>query len=164
MNKLRKKGFIAGIMVDFYAYLAFVLIILIFFILFAFAKKDIMDSATYDIEDTSSNLALTNYLRTPVLGGDNIADIISKYYIAKNINNNPELAAYYDNLLKETTQDIFSEFSDIRAIGIVFDSENIQIYQGEKSEEYGDVSTIIPIHGVRDGWIVVNLKKGLGVW
>jgi len=65
---MKQKKAQASALVDFYAYIAFALVILIFFFLFKFG---VSDSKKFVIEDEKTNsdatTVLLNYLRTPVV-------------------------------------------------------------------------------------------------
>jgi len=61
---MNKKAFIGGWMVDFYAYIAFVLIIIIFFMLFTLGDDQIKSSITGDSSDMVAEMNLISLLRT----------------------------------------------------------------------------------------------------
>jgi len=65
---MNKKGFIAEALVDFYSYVAFILILIIFFLLFSVQKctgpseQEMIGS----FEENNAEIILLNYLRTPI--------------------------------------------------------------------------------------------------
>ena len=62
-----KKGAVTSVISDFWAYVAFVLVVIIFYGLFTFAAKNIKENKIIDLEtNTKADLNLINYLRTPV--------------------------------------------------------------------------------------------------
>jgi hypothetical protein len=80
--KLGKKAFIASFIVDFWAYLAFVLVVIVFALIFKLATAN-QTRALEDAQDIIYGNYISNvYLRTPVLvGGERItmAELISMY-------------------------------------------------------------------------------------
>ena len=79
MRKLGKRGFVAEALVDFYAYFAYILIILVFVLLFALQSCE--GKVEQKLEDkfiqNQAEINLINYLRTPVDdSGKTIADLI----------------------------------------------------------------------------------------
>ena len=83
-----KKGFVASVLVDMFAFLAFALIVLIFFFLFKFKAetvKSTIDTAS-EIKLLDANPILLNYLRsTTTLDSEaiTIADLIIMYKLDK---------------------------------------------------------------------------------
>ena len=83
MKKLKsKKGFIAGAMVDFYSYIAFILIIIIFAAMFLFMKgceggqnQINADDVLIEKAKVDANYLVLNFLKTEH-GDGNIADLI----------------------------------------------------------------------------------------
>lgn len=65
---MNKKGFIAEALVDFYSYIAFVLIIIIFFLLFSMQKCEgpVEQKIESAFEGNEAETVLLNYLRTPL--------------------------------------------------------------------------------------------------
>jgi hypothetical protein len=61
---------------DFYAYIAFVMVVLIFFVLFAVSGEKINYKIKSEAGYSDTNLVLLNILRTPVSSSDNVADLV----------------------------------------------------------------------------------------
>ena len=89
-NKISKtkKGALTTVLVDFWAYIAFVLIILIFYLLFSVESRKASDNKITELEiKSASYLTLLNFLKTPVnVEGEDIiiADLIRIWYLEPN--------------------------------------------------------------------------------
>ena len=98
-----KKGAIAGVISDFWAYVIFVFIIIIFLVFFKMQSGKIIENKITGLGNKiDENTILLNYLRTPVeidIDGKkqtvNIADLIRLWYLNHD---------KYNNLLAEKTQ------------------------------------------------------------
>lgn len=69
MNRLifrKKRGTLGDPMVDFYSYLAFVFIILVFFVLLKFSESKMHEIIESDVENLDANNVALGYLRTPI--------------------------------------------------------------------------------------------------
>lgn len=80
----QKKGAIAPILLDFLSYLAFVVIILLFYLLFTSLTQNIDNRIAGSQIQSKSGLALINYLKTPVnVDGKEIpiADLIRLWHM-----------------------------------------------------------------------------------
>ena len=169
MNKRNKKGFIAGSMIDVYAYLFFVLVILFFYILFHFTKATVISDINNKVEDTSTEYLLNNYLNTPISDHETMSDLISKYYLAEYINQDSTLAASYKILFEDETEKI------LQGSKYTFNNHNT-FWQIELSHPDGstfllmpflmahgfvvnDCTAIVPIQGLYDTPLFVKMKQ-----
>lgn len=66
MKKLRKKGFIGSALTDFYAWLAFIFVIIVFFFLFKFIGGDVNLKIGSETSLVNAGTTLQNFLRIPV--------------------------------------------------------------------------------------------------
>lgn len=104
----KKRGAISSAIADFWAYVAFVFVILIFYVFFTYQAKGIGENKiTETTTKISNDLQLLNYLRTPyILDGMQItmADLIVLYNNEKDYD---KKKLYYDEITKKTS-DIFN--------------------------------------------------------
>jgi hypothetical protein len=77
MKRFDKKG-VAGVLVDFFAYIFFALVIIIFYLLFHMGRGQIEQNINSEFLDSRSHISLMNYLATP-LANNNVADLIIEY-------------------------------------------------------------------------------------
>jgi hypothetical protein len=77
MKKFNKKA-IAGPLVDFFAYVFFALVIILFYVLFYLGKGQMTQSINSEFVDARSHFTMMNYLNTPV-GDKNIIDLAVEY-------------------------------------------------------------------------------------
>ncbi len=111
--KKNKKGAISSILLDFWAYVAFVLIVLIFYGFFSFQANGIKENKiTGFAYDTQAETVLLNYLRTPaVIPAGNqqsdliLGDLIVNYYLIQNTMTGTNL----QNVLIAKTREIFDK-------------------------------------------------------
>jgi hypothetical protein len=125
--KKSKKGAISSILLDFWAYVAFVLIIIIFYALFTIQAKSVKENKITGIAyDLQPETILLNYLRTPVATfsdgmQDNavFADVITNYYLLQDTITGNNL----QNILLTKTREIFNEQYRDEWIMAIEDSE-----------------------------------------
>ena len=107
--KVKKGGIVGDALVNFWAYLSFVLVILIFYAFFKIQATSVMENKITGLEsEINADIILLNYLRIPVevddkLEGTNMADIIVKYYLEDE--NKKDLR----ELIQEKSNEIFNE-------------------------------------------------------
>jgi len=63
---MNKKGFFTDPIVDVFAFIAYVLIVLIFFVIFSLGRGEIQVEISGELGDIDSYIILRNFLRTPV--------------------------------------------------------------------------------------------------
>ena len=88
--KNHKKGLIASTLVDFYSYIAFAIVIIIFYFLFQLIANPYPRGIMAAESNTEANTLLLNYLRTPVTVNVNgmdqkitMADLVRLWYLDK---------------------------------------------------------------------------------
>lgn len=93
-KKLNRKGY-AGALVDFFAWIAYFIILIIFIALFYFTAKNVAkNEALNGVDISSESSILYSYLRTPVSELDKtiylkdaaMADLIARYYVSGKVN------------------------------------------------------------------------------
>src|SRR3989338_1327934 len=108
-----KKGFVASALVDFWIFILFIVVVIIFFLIFSLSEEQIKSTIKSKIGDLDSQHILFDYLRTPIWvdlneGQSNkpiilkkmaIADLITLYYIEKDENNEKR---FYKIILEQT--------------------------------------------------------------
>jgi len=82
--KLHKKGFFADPIADAWAFITYVLIIIIFFIIFSFGKGEIKVEIKEDMGDVDAYIVLRDFLRTPYNDKLNAADLVALFNMEKN--------------------------------------------------------------------------------
>lgn len=102
-----RKGAISSVIVDFGAYVAFVLVIIIFYALFTYQAKDVSENKITGFKsDSKYGSYFTAYLNTPyTLNNEKITigEMITLYYNEKDASKKEE---YYEKIVKKT-KDIF---------------------------------------------------------
>lgn len=98
-----KKGGVSTILLDIWAYVAFVLVVLIFYALFSFMSNSAKEHKITELETSSkSYLNLINYLRTPVVVDNkatNMAELIRLWNIQQD---------KYKDVLEKTSVNILN--------------------------------------------------------
>jgi len=99
---------IPGTMVDFYAYIAFILVAFTFMVIFLLAKGQIVANIQSDVEDINAQTTLRNVLRTPITYEETqmtIGDLIIFYCSQKNPNELDKIRIYsnIEEILSKTT-------------------------------------------------------------
>ncbi len=132
---MNKKAFIAEALVDFYSYIAFILIIIVFFLLFSIQKcsgpseREIISS----FEENNAEIILLNYLRTPILveGKElNFAELITLISIDKE---------KYKNIFYQETEKFFRNLDFIKGWQIKIIEEKkpiLHVIRGSDCKEY----------------------------
>ena len=82
--RLNKKGFFADPLSDAWAFITYILIVVIFFVIFSFGKGEIKVEIKEDMGDVDSYIILRNFLRTPYNEELNAADLIALFDMEKN--------------------------------------------------------------------------------
>jgi hypothetical protein len=76
---MRKRGLLTSHMMDFFAYLFFVLVIIFFYVLFTLgSKQQTQYLLTGQVAYPEVNMLLLNVLRTPFDSNTNLADLVAK--------------------------------------------------------------------------------------
>lgn len=108
LRRIHKKGYTASTVVDFYAYFAFAIIIILFFLIFKFGGGDeIKLKIDYNIEKTDNDLILLNILKSEtIFEGQKlkVSDLIIKWQDDPN---------KYDQILDELVVPVLYKFSTI---------------------------------------------------
>ncbi|NQV09289.1 hypothetical protein HQ529_05555 [Candidatus Woesearchaeota archaeon] len=109
-----KKGSVGSILVDFYAYGAWVFVIIIFAILFQFVKGGITETISSEGSDMNVRTTLINFVRSPVeidINNDNIKEnmTVGELVVFTNLEDD-DSEAY--KLLMEKTKKILSMLWD----------------------------------------------------
>ena len=113
-----KKGALAGTIADFWAYVAFVFIVMIFYAFFSYSGKSVEENKIISAQiRLSQGLNLINYLKTPYTLNEKqitMSDLISIYYNEKN---KDKKDFYYAEILKKTRETFnpleYCRFSEI---------------------------------------------------
>ncbi len=98
--KKQKKGELPSILVDFAAYVVFVISILVFYLIFSFQVKGVNTIQSASIFD--KDIFLTSYLKTPVMVDGietNMAELIRYWYLDKE---------KYEDLLRKTSVELLN--------------------------------------------------------
>lgn len=105
-NKLRtKRGAISSTIADFWAYVAFVFVVLIFYAFFTFQAKDVEANQIKETQTKISNdLHLLNYLRTPIILDRNQITIAEAIAIYLNEKDSDKKKFYYEEILKKSKE------------------------------------------------------------
>lgn len=74
---LNKKGFLANYMVDFYAYLVFAILVIVFYFVFVGGKAPIIKQADLAKVNVESDIVALHYLKMPLKQGTNLADYVA---------------------------------------------------------------------------------------
>ena len=137
---MNKRGeFIASTLVDFYAYLVFVVIVVIFFLLFSFAADEKQQSLSSSSDILIGNTYLTVYLRSPVeVDGVEMTfgELIAIVDHARSGLTIPEGGIHlipverggrkYSDILTERTEAFFSDIMDTdKCLRLVIAGENL---------------------------------------
>lgn len=103
--KKNKKGLLGATFLDFWAYVIFVFIVIIFYGFFSIQAKGVKESKIADVESKIKNdIPLINYLRTPYALDNNeitMADMLVLYYNEKD---EAKKRAYYEGILNKTKE------------------------------------------------------------
>ena len=103
INKSRK-GAITSILVDFWMYLAFVLVVIVFYLIFSAMSKDVADKQITGLETKAKAYTnLLNYLKTPVIVDGKETDIAG---LIRLWHNEPDK---YKELLEKTSIGILND-------------------------------------------------------
>ena len=113
LARTRKAGLFGGALVDFWAYMAFMLVLILFYAFFKITGDSIKENkAKVYFDDLKAESALVSYLRTPVAyateSGEinsNFAGLIADYYSAQGTPKESGLAEQ----LKAKTKEIFAK-------------------------------------------------------
>jgi hypothetical protein len=115
MKKFYKnKKAVASPLVDFYAYIAFALVILTFFLLFKAGAGQIQQVITSDMIEFDDNLILQNYFKTPITTSK--GQIPFAEFLAENPKD-------YQNIMKNT-EIIFQKFNKTQHFQALFNIDN----------------------------------------
>ena len=74
---MNKKGFLASYMVDFFAYLVFTLLIIIFYFVFVGGKGPIIMQSEMEKVNIEADIVAIHYLKMPLKQGTNLADYVA---------------------------------------------------------------------------------------
>ncbi len=148
---MNKKGFIAEALVDFYSYIAFILIAIIFFLLFAAqscegpAEENIIST----FEANEAEITLLNYLRSPVEGMSmNFAELIALAALDK---------TNYEEIFNKKTDDFFKDFAPGWQIKV--EGTSLSLNRGS---DCTDFEQVIPSPTGNLKVIFSDCKEGLG--
>ncbi|MBI4453246.1 hypothetical protein HY636_01240 [Candidatus Woesearchaeota archaeon] len=100
-----KRGAISSTIADFWAYVTFVLVIMLFYLFFTYQAKGIEENKIKeDVLTINPNTDLLNYLKTPILIDGKLRIIADLIVISKNENDNDKRRSYTDELSKKTKE------------------------------------------------------------
>lgn len=89
---MNKKGFLASYMVDFYAYLAFAVLVIIFYFVFVGGKAPIIMQSEMEKINVEAAAVSLHYLKMPLKPGVNLADFVA--LSAADHSRNPRIRAF----------------------------------------------------------------------
>jgi hypothetical protein len=89
---MHKKGLLASYMVDFYAYLAFAILVIVFYFVFVGGKAPIIMQSDMEKLNLESTAVSLHYLGIPLKQGTNLADYVA--LSAADHSNHPRIRAF----------------------------------------------------------------------
>ena len=80
--KGKKSGIVGSAISNFWSYVLFVFVVLIFFVFFSIQERDVRENIIGSSEsETNMDIVALNYLRTPIGNGRNFAGFISELMV-----------------------------------------------------------------------------------
>ncbi len=104
MIKSKNAG-IPAVFLDFAAYVAFVLVVIIFYFLFTAIGKGVKENKISELENSARNgIFLSNYLRTPFINNGQPPTMVDMLALYNNENDKEKKNEYYGKLLDKTKE------------------------------------------------------------
>ena len=161
MVKLNKKGFVASALVDFYAYILFIIILLVFFALLNL-KGCVSDPSEQTISEYSDSIVEANdilmaYCRMPI-EDTTMAEFIRKAYLEPDLRDNLELVT--EEYLEKINDNIVSSAGYNIEVDVMPENNNIikvQTYNVVMKSPVVEATQRLPLRN--DKYILVTLIK-----